>query len=81
MVPNNARKHYAYKLVWITARGETLPAQYSNCFPRLMKSAKAASADKRKGLTGTLFARTVDGKWKAYAHVRDGNVYAGAFPR
>lgn len=73
--------HYAYKLVWITARGETLPAQYSNCFPRLMKSAKAESTDKRKGLTGTLFARTVDGKWKAYAYVYEGRAWDGkCFP-
>lgn len=64
--------HYAYKLVWITARGETLPARYSNCFPRLLKSAKAESTDKQKGHIGILFARTVDSKWKAYAYVFKG---------
>lgn len=75
MVANNVRKYYAYKLVWITALGETLPAQYSNCFPRLLKSAKSESADKQK--VGTLFARTTTGTWKVYAHVSNGQVYDG----
>lgn len=65
---------YAYKLVWIT-HGKTLPAQYSNCFPRLLKKAKTESEWKQECRIGVLFARTSTGTWKAYAQVSNGHVY------
>ena len=76
-MPGNAQKRYAYKLVWVTARREKLPAQYSNCFPRLLKKAKTESEWKQDCRIGILFARTSTGTWKAYAHVSNGQVYDG----
>lgn len=76
-MPGNAQKRYAYKLVWVTVRREKLPARYSNCFPRLLKTAKTESEWKQEGIIGVISARTTDGKWKAYAYVSEGRAWDG----
>lgn len=68
--------HYAYKLEWKGSCPSVKP-RYSNCFPRLLKTAKTESEWKQEGIIGVISARTTDGKWKAYAYVSEGRAWDG----